>query len=463
MFEPEIADIRFGTGLSPSIAPPASVADMLSGLTGPDAMATRFPIESFDEFRPRITAFNLARRTRNKNRGTPKGDQADKERKTLVKSARSAYADFFRNALLRRIHTETGLRERLAFFWGDHFTAHGKVMIIKWSTSPYIESAIRPHITGKFEDLLIAAVTHPLMLHYLDQNISIGPNSPAGKRAQKKGQTKGLNENLAREVLELHTLGVGGPYSQDDVRQLAELFTGMTYNKEGAFNFNKNLAEPGAETVLGSAYGSDPAKVEDIHAVLRALARHSITARHIATKLARHFISDTPDPALIAAMETAYLDNDGALMPVYEAMLTHPASWQTAAQNVKLPLDFIATALRALAIDGQYLGRTREKELRNALYIPLQIMGQPWEKPTGPDGWPEENNHWITPQFMAARLQWALAAPQALRRTLPDPRAFASAALGNRLPKDVRFAAEAAENRWEGIALVLSSPAFQRQ
>ena len=163
------------------------------------------------------------------------------------------------------------------------------------------------------------------------------------------------------------------------------------------------------------------------------------------------------------AIEVAYLDTGGELMALYQALLEHPASWAYQAQNVKRPVDYMTSALRALEIGESTLSRTRDKDLRNLLYIPLQIMGQPWQAPNGPDGWPEENNHWITPQFMAARLQWALAAPRALRRALPDPRAFARAALGDRLPKDVAFAAEAAENRWEGIALVLASPAFQRQ
>ncbi|GAA6208251.1 hypothetical protein NBRC116601_15440 [Cognatishimia sp. WU-CL00825] len=458
MFDPHIAEIRFGTGLSPTAQPPQSIQDMLNGLTSPDHMATRFPIEPYDQFRHRVAAFNDVRRTERKNRGTELAERMAKERKSLVKDARTTYATTFRNALLRRVHSETGLRERLAFFWADHFTAHGKVMIVKWATSPYVQEAIRPNITGTFADLLISAVTHPLMLNYLDQQQSVGPNS---KRATPKNQ-RGLNENLAREVLELHTLGVDGPYSQADVRQLAELFTGMGYDRAGAFKFDPRAVEPGHETVLGKSYGSNGG-LRDIQAALRDLANHPVTAKHIATKLVRHFISDQPDPDQVKAVETAFLQTGGDLMALYQAMLDHPASWTTTAQNVKLPIDFIASALRALDIGEPYLTRSREKDLRNILYIPLQIMGQPWEKPNGPDGWPEENSHWITPQFMAARLQWALAAPQALRRTLPDPRTFASAALGNRLTQEIRFAAEAAENRWEGIALVLSSPAFQRQ
>lgn len=462
MFDPTLAEIRFGTGLSATASAPRSVEAMLSGLQGADRMAQQFPVEPYDQFRLRIRDYNQARRLFRRNRGKPDQDVYDQARKEVARDSRRAYGAMFRNAFLRRIHTETGFRERIAFFWQDHFTARGKSSIARRATGPYVEEAIRPNITGKFEDLLIAAVTHPLMLTYLDQAQSAGPNSNAAKRAAQRGRTRGLNENLAREVLELHTLGVSAAYTQDDVRQLAELFTGLTIDRELLFSFNDAMSEPGAETVVGQTY-SARASLENVQDALRDLARHPATARHIAGKLARHFVSDQPEPALIEAVEAAYRNTGGDLMALYAALLAHPASWQPAPEKVKRPFDFMATALRALDIGETTLTRTRDNELRNILYIPLQIMGQPWEAPIGPDGWPEDNAHWITPQFMAARLQWALAAPQALRRALPDPRDFARAALGDRLPRDVAFVAEAAENRWEGIALVLTSPAFQRQ
>ncbi|CUI66670.1 DUF1800 domain-containing protein [Cognatishimia activa] len=462
MFDPTLAEIRFGTGLSPKLSPPGSVRDLLDGVRVRDAMARRFPIEPYDVFRHRIRAHMDAQKAYRQNRGKPEEQELNEARKQLRRSANSAYGDFFRNAFLRRIHTETGFRERLSFFWQDHFTARGRLQVARNATGPYVEEAIRPNLSGRFEDLLIAAVTHPLMLSYLDQNQSVGPNSRLGKRSARRGNAKGLNENLAREVLELHTLGVDAQYSQYDVRELAELFTGLTFKRDLTFQFKAALAEPGAETVLGKSYGPGGG-LREVKAVLRDLARHPATAKHLSKKLALHFISDQPDPALIASMEQAFLDSDGELLSVYSAMLSHPASWSPKSQKVKLPFDFMASALRALNVDEKTLKNTRTRDLRNILYVPMQIMGQPWEAPNGPDGWPEENNYWITPQFMAARLQWALAAPQALRQTLPDPRDFARAALGDRLPKDVAFAAGAAENRWEGIALVLTSPAFQKQ
>ena len=456
MFNPEVAEIRFGTGLSPRVSAPQSAEAMLDGLLGPDRMMRDFPIEGFDDFRHRIVAFQKARRSERKAKTEDDRAAATKAKKRANTAARKAYAGMIRDTLLRRTQTSTGFRERLAFFWADHFTARGKSNIVRFATSPYIEAAIRPHIAGRFEDLLIAAVTHPLMLHYLDQAQSVGPNSKLGKR-----RARGLNENLAREVMELHTLGVDGPYTQDDVRQLAELFAGLSLDQGGGFKFKSAHVEPGAETVLGKNYGRK-GSLDDIHAALRDLARHPATARHIATKLARHFMADTPDPDLIDKLTAAYRDSDGNLLNVYVALLNHPASWQPEMTNIKRPIDFVATAMRALDVGEATLARSNQKFLLNLIVTPMQIMGQPWQTPNGPDGWPEEDSFWITPQFMAARLAWALSAPQEMLRVLPDPREFAQTALGQNAPAEVAFAASAAENRWEGIALVLTSPAFQK-
>jgi uncharacterized protein (DUF1800 family) len=308
-------------------------------------------------------------------------------------------------------------------------------------------------------------VTHPLMLHFLDQMQSVGPGSRAARKAREKGRARqpGLNENLAREVLELHTLGVGGPYGQDDVRQLAELFTGLSFTPGEGFVFRPRQAEPGAETVLGRSYGGNPATLESIHAALEDIAAHPATARHVAWKLAVHFVADDPDPALVDHVAARYLASDGDLMAVYAALLEHPAAWDPRLANVKPPADFIASTCRALAVAPDRLGEKRLKLIRRVLLGPMAVMGQPWQKPGGPDGWPEEDGDWITPQGLAARMRWAMAAPALLRPDLPDPRAFVTTALGPFAGEPVQFAAKAAETREEAIGLVLSAPAFQRR
>ena len=457
-FDPIRAEMRFGFGLSPEIIAPASVAQMLDGIVGVDEMAEAFPIDPFETLLERL----LRRREMRKViRSTPNSEAeraaAMEAQKALFKTSYQDELRWLRQDMQRRIRTRSGFRERLGAFWGDHFTAYGKGQILKVGTGPYIDEAIRPHIAGRFEDILIAAVSHPLMLHFLDQDKSIGPESEIGRK--KPG--RGLNENLAREILELHTLGVDGPYTQGDVRELAELLTGLAWTPDKGAVFRKRAAEPGGETLLGKTYGP-AAGPEPLRAALRDLARHPATARHIVTKLAVHFVSDRPDLTLIEAMAARYDESAGDLWAVYEAMLDHPAAWQAEPGNLKRPADFMASTLRALAIPEARFAAWKPGRINKQLRQPLMRMGQPWQRPLGPDGWAEEDDAWATPQGMAGRLQWALALSELMGGDLPDPRDFVEAALGPEAPEAVRFAAKAAESRREGVALVLMAPAFQR-
>lgn len=466
-FSPELAEIRFGCGLSPVIAPPTSVLALLNGLNGPDHMAARFPVGGFGPLRDRL---NRAKDLRKQARKS--GDKSDlnAQIKSLRRDSAKQGSQWFVQSLQRWVHTEQGFRERLVAFWGDHFTAMGKNPLLKFATTPYIEEAIRPNISGQFADMLIATTTHPLMLHYLDQGVSVGPGSKVATNSKKR---RGLNENLAREVLELHTLGVGGPYSQGDVRQLAELFTGLSFSRDTDFRFQAKLAEPGPETILGKTYGTDPATLEPVLQSLRDLAVHPATAHHIATKLAVHFVSDTPDPDLIQHIAGRYVDTGGNLMAVYAALLEHPSGWAVAGNivagdaarggNVKPPLDFIASACRALVPAPKQVGGADPRAIRRLFLGPLALMGQPWQHPNGPDGWPEDDAAWITPQGVSTRLRWALSVPQRLRPDLPDPREFVTSALGASAPQSVHFAARSAESKSDAIGLVLASPAFQRR
>lgn len=458
-FSPELAEIRFGCGLTPGVAPPDSVAQMLGGLFGPDVAAVRFPIEDFPHFRARLMEQQrLARAMRKAETPARKAALRDENRKRNKATRRQSIA-WFGQALLRWTHTPQGFRERLVRFWADHFTAQGKRGVMIHGGLPYQEEAIRPHITGRFEDLLFAAVTHPLMVHYLDQRHSVGPNSPIG---QKKRNT-GLNENLAREVIELHTLGVGGPYDQADVRQLAELFTGISYVPDKGFVYRAKAAEPGAETVLGKRYGGEDARFRDIRAVLRDLARHPATADHVARKLAVHFLSDAPPPDLIAHLAARYRETDGALDEVYRALLSHPLAWVPGLQNVKPGFDFVASACRALGVPADRLAGAKPASINRMFLGPLKLMGQPWLRSFGPDGWSELDGDWLTPQGQAARIGWAMAAPSTLTPDLIDPRQFVVEALGSYASTVLRREVHGAETRADGVGLVLMSPAFQRR
>jgi uncharacterized protein (DUF1800 family) len=466
-FDPYLADLRFGFGLAPGIAPPDSVGQMLSRLTGPDEMAHAYPIDTYDQLRERMVAVEALRKARRTAKTKAEEEQFDKQYRRAVRDTRMAQGNWLMQNLARRSYTQDGFRERLVSFWADHFTVRGFGAVLRRGSLPNAESHVRPYLNGPFADLLIAGVTNPVMLSYLDQMNSIGPEAKIQAKIRAKGRLRGLNENLAREILELHTLGVPGPYTQTDVRQLAELLTGLTLSKEYTVTFKPNWAEPGAETVLDQTYGGDPAKLADVHQVLADLAVHPATARHLCWKLATHFVSDAASTGLIAEMTDTWMASSGNLAQVYRTMLSHPDAWGHTRTNVKPPLDFISGAMRALAVaDTPFKGKANDVEQRVKRHFirPLRRMGQPYEQPLGPDGWPEEDAYWITPQGLAARMEWALQTPNALLRSqLPDPRDFVEIALGPEAPDSVRFAARAAENRPEGIALVLISPAFQRR
>ncbi|MFA3918977.1 DUF1800 domain-containing protein [Ruegeria hyattellae] len=458
-YSPELAAIRFGCGLSPIVPPPRSVSDLLDGLTGPDEMARTYPIEPFDRYQDRMIDLAALWKAFRKAKGDEaKGKLRDQIDATRNQARRDASV-WFAHTLMRWTDTRTGLRERLAFFWADHFTARGKNGAIRYSSLPYLEQAIRPKMTGYFSDLLISVTTHPLMLQYLDQAYSVGPDSPIAR----KRPGRGLNENLAREVLELHTMGVDGAYTQADIRALAELFAGLSYDWAGGFRYRADFAQPGGETVLGQAYGGAQATLSPVLEFLRDLSVHPDTARHIARKMVVHFVSDQPDPDLVAHVARRYRESDGHLLTVYGALLEHPAAWQPALMNVKPPADFVASACRALHVRPDRLDLDRPGRLRRRIGQPLTRMGQPWLSPDGPDGWPEEDTAWITPQGLASRISWAMNRPRQLVDDLPDPRRFQWDALGSYAPASVRFAAQAAETRAEGVGLVLASPTFQRR
>nr|WP_183472517.1 DUF1800 domain-containing protein [Limimaricola variabilis] len=451
------AATRFGTGLSPQLPPPDSVAAMLRPLRGRDETARRLPIAPYGEIRPSLAEWNVVARDWRKARGTPQEAAARTAFDKLRAAARAAAWHNFTSTLARGvIAPEGGLHERLTRFWADHFTVGSRTMRDRHLLTAYVEEAIRPHVAGRFEEMLVAVVTHPVMLAYLDQSRSVGPNSAAGRRGG------GLNENLARELLELHTIGADGPYDQLDVRELAELLTGLGYNDQRGMEFRPERAEPGSETVLGVTF-PNRAGFDTIREALRMLARHPATAGHLARKIAVHFVSEDPDPALVDALEAVWRDSDGDLLAVTTALLEHPAAWEAPPRKVKPPFDYVQSALRALGVPPETIMRPETGETRRLLQIPLARMGQRWEHPPGPEGWPEAAEAWITPPNLAERIDWAMRAPAALLPELPDPRAFARVAVGTAMPEPVAFAARAAESRAEAIGLVLASPAFQRR
>lgn len=448
----DLIALRFGDGLPQPDKAPTDPAAMVAGLSSPDTMLSAFPRPTLAEALVfQREGSRLAKEVR-KNKSEA-GKRAAKE---LRQQTQWAQYDGLRAAVARAVDSPDGFRERLVRFWADHFTVRAKNRPQTLFPGAFVDEAIRPNIAATFPQMLRAATLHPAMLYFLDQNTSTGPNSRVGKR-----RDRGLNENLAREVIELHTLGVGGTYSQADVTQMAELLTGLTVTDEDGFLFRPEMAEPGAETVLGVTYdgkGTDP-----ILAVLDDIALRPDTARHIAHKLAVHFVSDDPDPAMVDAMTRAFADTGGDLPSVYRAMLDSDAAWDGTLHKARQPIDFVIAALRGLGVTGQQIMAFEYPRVRNILFDPMAVMGQPWQNPRGPDGWPEAENFWITPQLLAARVTWAMQMPDRLVKRLPDPPDFAARVLGEGADGRVTWAAARAETVPEGIAVVLSSPGFNRR
>lgn len=450
-FDPHLAAIRFGLGLSPVQDPPASVADMMALLRGPDEAGLAFPIPGYADVEP--SAADFGRAIRAARRADDPVAAVAAERDAMQALVGSAWAGQLGHAMARLVASPDALRERLALFWADHFTVVAKKPAGRHLVYPFAEDVVRPHLAGRFGDMLVAATTHPVMLDYLDGRLSVGPDSPGAEEGE------GLNENLARELLELHTLGAGGPYGQADVREMAELLTGLRYDGDALTVFRPRYAQPGAETVLGQSYDGGQ---EAIEAALRDLAVHPATADHLARKLAVHFVADDPPPALVADLAATWRDTEGDLGAVTEALLSHEEAWSPVKAKVKPPIEFVASALRALAVPPEALTSLDLPGLRRLLLGPLALMGQPWTQPAGPDGWPEAAGAWVTPAFVAARIDWAMNRPEEIA-DLPDPRDFVAAALGPAAAPEVVAAARAAERPHEGVGVVLASADFQRR
>jgi len=466
----EIAPLRFGYGYRRSEEPVTEREALLAQVPAGAASPAGFAGGTTGERRSRYFEF-LTRSKEARRRKDP--EAADKAKRERRQHLRSTYNSDAHARVLWSVEQPLGFYERLAFFWADHFTVSGVNRELLDLVAPHEVEAVRPFIAGDFSTLLRQAVLHPAMLIYLDQNRSVGPNSERGRRSDR-----GLNENLGREILELHTLGVQGDYSQDDVRQFATLLTGITVQrKTGEATFDPARSEPGGVQILGKTYAAGAGGFEAIIEALDDLAHHPATARHLAWKLARHFLSDEPPEEVIQHLATAYRDNGTRLMPVYRALLEHPAAYRTFGQKIRQPFDFLVTALR-LAPTPDDLAKavqpiqSQEEEGMMGMEIdpssfpltlqPLTAMGQmPWRS-VGPDGWAEEGAAWVSPQGLTERLSFATRMARGpLRRTRVPAmmrRAFGPLA-GDRLALLLQEVQGAREAR----ALILVSPEFQRR
>jgi uncharacterized protein (DUF1800 family) len=356
--------------------------------------------------------------------------------------------------LQRATLVECGFTERLVVFWSNHFCiSASKGELARIWAGAFEREAIRPNVLGRFADMLKSVEQHPAMLFFLDNQQSLGPDSRAGQNRKR-----GLNENLAREIMELHTLGVGGGYTQQDVTSLARIITGWTFagrqgqlGVPGSFVFNTNAHQPGPQMLLGKSY--EPTGLAQGEAALADIARHPSTANFIASKFVRHFVADDPPPALVARLRDVFIKTDGDLKAMSTALVDSDDAWKAPLTKMRSPYDFVIASGRLLARvpedPGSYLNN-------------LNLLGQPLWSPAGPNGFADTSAAWAAPEGIKLRLDIAAQMGARLGNNI-DPIDLLEFAAADAASIETRRTIERAESRQQALALLLMSPEMQRR
>ena len=472
-----IAQNRFGLGVRPGEPRPADGKSWVLGQLQrfeprPAPIAAVPPRkEIVGQLADYLAEQRAQGRARRQTAAMPAGQQQgdgipDDAKRFLRRGIRDDYLVMVGARLSAALTSPSPFVERLVHFWANHFAVSADKLPVVPLAGLLEFEAIRPHVLGKFSDMLLAVEQHPTMLIYLDQAQSIGPDSRAGQFIAARGrQKRGLNENLAREILELHTLGVRTGYSQADVTEFARALTGWTVGglgrgpaarltagaPTGDFAFAELIHQPGERVIMGRRYGQDGER--QAQAILTDLAVHPATARHLATKLARHFAGDDPPPAMVDRLTQAYLRSGGDLPTVYRAIVDSPEAWAPQPLKFKTPWEWSVSALRAL--DQTEL----DAAVAGAL---LNQLGQPIWKPGSPAGFDDIAASWAAPEALVRRVEVAQRIADRVGSTV-DPRALAEQVLPGSLGDPTRTAIARAESPAEGLALLLVSPEFVRR
>jgi uncharacterized protein (DUF1800 family) len=365
---------------------------------------------------------------------------AESEVRALFRSEVKAELD---NALT----TPSPFRERLVWFWTNHFTVSVRGGIAAGACA-FIEEAIRPHVTRRFEDMLMAVMHHPAMLYYLNNAGSVGPDSVAGRDGKR-----GLNENLARECMELHTVSPAAGYTQSDVTNFAKILTGWSVDIRGnppGFIFRPRAHEPGEQVLMGHTF---PPGEEGGIAALRFLANHPSTHHFLATRLVQYFVADHPPPEAVRPIEAVLRDTGGNLGAAAGALVTLDAAWEPATK-LRTPQDFVIATLRALDLPDD---RRQTVPLQGI----LAGQGQPFMAAPQPNGWSDSASEWVAPEAMMRRIDWSYAVSG--RAGTRDVVELADANLGPLLRAETLQAIQRAGSRREAMTLLLTAAEFQRR
>ena len=476
MIQTEIAVLRFGLGARPGELTAAAGdprAWLMAQIKGAVPLAGNTPLAASDQIFTELLAARdefQAKKREAAQSSDPKASAA-----AAFNPVRDAYLPHYRAQVLARAQsaalTTRPFAERLVHFWTNHFAVSADKGAVFGVAGTLENEAIRPHIDGRFVDLLTAVEQHPAMIAFLDNQYSVGKDSDLARLAARREARRmdtadkprrefGINENLAREILELHTLGVNGGYTQNDVTTFAQIITGWSIGggkgrlaggTPGRFCFRDNLHEPGAKTLLGKTYGENGQRQGE--AVLADLARHPSTARFIATKLVRHFVADDPPPAAVERVARAFLKSGGDLPTVYAALIDAPEAWDAKMRKFKTPQDFVFSTLRALNVAP----RQPEEVVRS-----FDLLGQRQYTPGSPAGWPDTAKSWHGSDTLMHRVLWASRAAGRYEQGI-DPVDLAASSLGAYVRPETVTALRRASSSTQALALLLMSPEFQRR
>lgn len=457
-----IALNRFGLGARAGAIAPSDPKDWLKSQFSGASYQVTPPALGDQPSSSALAAEFAERQSAIRNAGA---DNNQAVRKAYNEKLRDIYRSAVNARFLSALQTSTPFVERLVVFWSNHFAVSVEKPPVAMLAGSFETEAIRPHVLGRFEDMLVAAERHPAMQIFLDQARSVGPDSPAAERAAMKHPDRkpGLNENLAREIMELHTLGVRSGYDQNDVTEFARALTGWsigamsvgTQRKDaaspGQFVFREPLHEPGTRTIMNRQY--DQSGEQQALAVLHDLAASPATAQHIAVKLARHFVADTPPPALVDRLAGVFSATNGDLSSVYQVLIDSPEAWSPVDAKFKTPWDWTVSSLRGLGLN----------DLGNLQIAPLLTqLGQPVWRPGSPAGYDDIAASWAAPNALVRRVELAQRFASRVGDTL-DARALGNQLLAGSLSDTTASELSRAESAPTALALLLVSPDFQRR
>ena len=471
-FESAIAANRFGLGARPGELALIGAngrewlrAQLLAGpptLSGSKLRSSNEILAEALELRREIQGARKAGVLANNRGDAAETDEAQQVLKRLPQFLKPIYTSEVTARFAQAVASDRPFVERLTQFWANHFAVSVDKQFLAGLAGSFEREAIRPHVLGDFNDMLLAVETHPAMLLYLDNYLSVGPHSQAAQRAERRQAQRrlGINENLAREILELHTLGVGGGYTQRDVTTFAEVLTGWSLGGEGGrfaggppgrFVFRPELHETGPKVVLGRRYADDG--FGQGAAVLRELAGQRATAQFIATKLARHFIADDPPPEAVTRIAAAFTSGSGNLPTVYRALIDARESWQQPLAKYKTPLDYIVSSYRGLSLPV---------DEAHAPLAPFEVLGQRTWQPGSPAGWPDRSADWDGASALMKRIQWADAVGNRVG-SRADAAQLAPQLLGANLTAGTGAALRHAASASQALTLLLAAPEFMRR